>query len=77
VAGQQIDGAFINRGLRSGKYFVFERKSKARYPLRQVTIKIDVAMQKHQLPIAKRFTQDEFQKELIRQLNFRLSKYGK
>lgn len=76
VAGQQIDGAFINRGARNGKYYVLQRKEKSRYPLRVVNIKIDASMLKNQLPIAKRFTKDEFQKELMRQLNFRLSKYG-
>lgn len=75
VAGQQFDGAFINRGARGGRALVFQRDSAARYPLRKVTIKIDTSMVAHQLPIAKRFAEEEFQKELIRELQYRISKY--
>lgn len=77
VAGQQIDGAFINRGSRDGKAYVLKRQGAARYPLRKISIKIDGSMLANQLPIAKRFTQEQFQKELIRELQFRLSKHAR
>lgn len=84
VAGQQFDGAFINVGLSSGrgtgkysKFYILRRIAKERYPLEQITIKIDETLMNNQLPIAQRFMRDDFQRELIRQLTFRISKYAK
>lgn len=76
VSGQQFDGAFINRGSRDGRIYVLQRKGAGRYPLRKISIKIDGSMLANQLPIAKRFTEEQFQKELIRELQFRISKYA-
>lgn len=84
VAGQQFDGAFINVGMSSGrgsgkfsKFYILRRLQKERYPLEQITIKIDQSLFDNQLPIAKRFMRQDFQRELIRQLTYRLSKYAK
>lgn len=75
VAGQQIDGAFINIGRKDGYFHVLRRKGTERYPLEKVSIKIEPSMMQNQLPIADRFMRSDFERELIRQLNFRLSKY--
>ena len=77
VAGAQFDGAFINRGSRDGRAYVLQRKGAARYPLTKISVKIDASMLANQLPIAKRFTQEQFQKELIRELQYRIGKYAR
>lgn len=84
VAGQQFDGAFINVGMSSGrgsgkysKFYILRRQGKERYPLEQITIKIDETVMNNQLPIAQRFMREDFQRELIRQLTYRISKYAK
>ncbi|WP_039913149.1 phage tail protein [Cellvibrio mixtus] len=84
VAGQQFDGAFINVGMSSGrgtgkysKFYILRRLGKERYPLEQITIKIDETVMNNQLPIAQRFMREDFQRELIRQLTYRISKYAK
>jgi hypothetical protein len=84
VAGQQFDGAFINLGIAPGRgaskgerYYVLRRVGKDRYPLEQITIKIEETLFRNQLPIAQRFMRDEFQRELIRQLTYRIGKYVK
>lgn len=75
VAGTQIDGAFINVGTRDGKYHVLLRRGMKRYPIFKQSVRIDLSLSAHQMPIATKFSRDDFQKELIRQLEYRLSKY--
>lgn len=77
VAGLQFDHAFINKGGKSNQYKVLVRKGAARYPLRMVTIAIDRSVNAHQLPISERFMRDDFVRQYKRELEFRLSKYGR
>lgn len=77
VAGRQFDGAFINRGKKSGRHKVMQRKGKERYPLKRINIRIDSSIDANQLPISKRFMRDDFVRLYERELKYRTSKYAR
>lgn len=84
VAGQMFHGAFVNKGRRGGRkgpghrgrrFYVLQRTTKQRYPVRLVTIKIDRDMKADQLPIAKQIHRTEFVRLYQHELKFRTGKY--
>lgn len=74
AAGRQFDGAFINRVKRTGRYQVFKRKGRERYPLAVINIKIAPSFSVYQLPLAARFMRDEFARRYQKELKFRMGR---
>src|SRR5690606_13400896 len=74
VAGQQFDGAFINLGRKNRRYYVFQRKNEARYPVKILAIAIDKSITAEQLPIAERIHREEFLRLYRHELAFRAGK---
>lgn len=76
VAGKQFNGAFINRGRNDGKHRVMQRKGKARYPVKVISIKIADSVSANQLPLAERYMREDFVRIYERELRYRAGKYA-
>lgn len=76
VAGQQFDGAFINLGSKSGRFYVLRRLGKGRYPIEVIAIKIDRSIDANQLPLAEKFMRADFVRLYKHELQYRIGKYG-
>lgn len=75
VAGRQFDGAFINAGRRNGRFQVFKRRGKNRYPIDVVLIPVrDKAKAISPREIEKAH-KNLYAKNYAHELDFRLKKY--
>ncbi|WP_086932200.1 phage tail protein [Agarilytica rhodophyticola] len=74
AAGRQFDGAFINVHRKSGKFQVFKREGKKRYPIDVVGIEIKDRFSRAQDILSKRIMKRDYPRLLSQELNFRIER---
>lgn len=77
VGNRTFKNTFINEVRRNYTWHVLQRTQGTRYPIDVVKVRVSVAVEKHAKKIAHQIYDQDFQKTLVSELNYRISKYAK
>ena len=77
VGNKTFKNAFVNRVRTNGTWHVLQRTQGTRYPIDVVKVKVAEAVDKHAKKITYEIYERDFQRTLINDLKFRISKYAK
>lgn len=77
VGNKTFKNAFVNKVRKNETFQVMRRLGKSRYPIDVVAVKVTDAIDKHARKTVYSIYNSDFEKTLINDLNFRVSKYAK